>query len=84
MESIEILGFFGGACLIAAMLLRKIYIVKVLMLLTAISFVIYGLYLDLLAIIVLNIVLFVSGIYEIVRLSMKRKKAASQLTSDGG
>jgi len=76
MDLMEIRGFFGGACLIAAMLLRNMYIVKILMLLCAISFVIYGFWFDLLAIICLNIVLFFSGIYEIIRLHRKRKKAA--------
>ena len=71
------LGFFAGACLLAAMLLRNIYAVKILLTVAAISFLVYGVILDLLPIIVINSVLTASGIYELIRLSRKKKEAAS-------
>ena len=74
---IDGLGFFAGACLLAAMLLRNIYAVKILLTVAAISFLVYGVILDLLPIIVINSVLTASGIYELIRLSRKKKEAAS-------
>ena len=74
---IDVLGFFAGACLIASMLLRNIYAVKILLAVAAISFLVYGIILHLLPIIVINSVLTASGIYELLRLSRKRRGAAS-------
>ena len=74
---IDGLGFFAGACLLAAMLLRNIYTVKILLAVAAICFLVYGIILYLLPIIVINSVLLASGIYELIRLSRERKGAAS-------
>ncbi|MFQ5997165.1 MAG: hypothetical protein ACE5KP_06030 [Dehalococcoidales bacterium] len=74
---IDGLGFFAGACLIASMLLRNIYAVKILLAVAAISFLVYGIILHLLPIIVINSVLTATGIYEMIRLTRKRKEAAS-------
>ena len=74
---IDVLGFFAGACLIASMLLRNIYAVKILLAVAAISFLVYGIILHLLPIIVINSVLTASGIYELMRLTRKRRGAAS-------
>jgi hypothetical protein len=72
---IDGLGFFAGACLIGSMLLRNIYAVKILLAVAAVSFLLYGIILDLLPIIVINSVLTASGIYELIRLARKRKGA---------
>lgn len=74
---IDVLGYFAGACLIASMLLRNIYAVKALITTTAISFLIYGIILDLVPIIVINVLLTASGIFELIRLSRKGKGATS-------
>ena len=74
---IDVLGYFAGACLIASMLLRNIYAVKALILITAICFLIYGIILDLVPIIVINILLTASGVFELIRLSRKGKGATS-------
>ena len=74
---IDVLGYFAGACLIGSMLLRNIYAVKALITSCAISFLIYGIILNLLPIIVINSVLTASGIYELIRLTRKGKGAAS-------
>ena len=73
---IDGLGFFAGASLIGSML-RNIYAVKILLAVAAISFLAYGIILHLLPIIVINSVLTASGIYEMIRLTRKRKEAAS-------
>ena len=70
---IDILGFFAGACLIGSMLLRNIYAVKILLTVAAVSFLVYGIILQLLHIMVINSVLTASGIYELIRLSRKVK-----------
>ena len=70
---IDILGFFAGACLIGSMLLRNIYAVKILLAVAAVSFLAYGIILQLLPIIVINSVLTASGIYEFIRLYRKMK-----------
>lgn len=76
---IDALGFFAGACLIGSMLVRNIYAVKILLAVAAVSFLTYGIILDLLPIIVINSILTASGIYELIRLTRnrKRKEAAS-------
>jgi hypothetical protein len=74
---IDILGFFAGTCLIASMLLRNIYAVKILLAVAAVSFLVYGIILGLLPIIVINSVLTASGIYELIRLSRKAKTSES-------
>ena len=73
----DVLGYFGGACLIVAMLLRNIYVMKVLMLVTAFSFLAYGIVLHLPPIIALNVILIGSGIFELVRLARKRQRVGS-------
>ncbi len=75
MDPIEILGFVGGAFLITAMIVRKAYMVKALMLVTAICYLVYGIVLDLLPLIVLNIILVTTGIYELILLARKRGEA---------
>jgi len=74
---IDGLGFFAGASLIGSMLLRNMYAVKILLTVSAISFLAYGVILHLLPIIVINSILTASGIYELIRLSRKKKEAAS-------
>ncbi|MBA7644574.1 hypothetical protein ES703_52318 [subsurface metagenome] len=74
---IDGLGFFAGACLIGSMLLRNIYAVKILLTVAALSFLAYGIILHLSPIIVINSILTASGIYELIRLSRKKKEAAS-------
>ena len=74
---IDVLGFFAGACLVGSMLLRNIYTVKILLAVAAISFLAYGIILDLLPIMVINSILTASGIYELIRLSRKKKEASS-------
>ena len=74
---IDVLGFFAGACLVGSMLLRNIYTVKILLAVAAISFLAYGIILDLLPIMVINSILTASGIYELIRLSRKKKETAS-------
>ena len=74
---VDILGFLGGSCIICAMLLRNIFTIKILMLVAAIIFLTYGIILHLLPIMVINSIMTASGIYELVRLSRKRKQAAS-------
>ncbi len=74
---IDILGFFAGACLIGSMLLRNIYAVKILLTVAAVSFLVYGIILQLLPIMVINSILTASGIYELIRLSRKVKTGES-------
>ena len=74
---IDALGFFAGACLVGSMLVRNIYAVKILLAVAVISFLAYGIILHLLPIMVINSVLTASGIYELIRLSRKRKEVAS-------
>ncbi len=74
---IDVLGFFAGACLIGSMLLRNIYAVKILLAVAAVSFLVYGVILELLPIIVINSVLTASGAYELIRLSRKAKTGES-------
>ena len=74
---IDALGFFAGASLIGSMLVRNIYAVKILLAVAAVSFLVYGAILHLLPIIVINSILTASGIYELIRLTRKRKEAAS-------
>lgn len=74
---IDALGFFAGACLIASMLLRNIYAVKILLATAAVSFLVYGVILNLLPIIVINSVLTASGIYELLRLYRRGKTGES-------
>ena len=73
----DVLGYFGGVCLIVAMLLRNIYVIKILMLVTAFSFLVYGIVLHLPPIIALNVILIGSGIFELVRLARKRQRVGS-------
>ena len=74
---IDALGFFAGACLIGSMLVRNIYAVKILLAVAALSFLTYGIILHLLPIIVINSVLMASGVYELIRLTRKRKGVVS-------
>ena len=73
----DVLGYFGGVCLIVAMLLRNIYVMKILMLAAAFCFLAYGIILHLPPIIALNVILVGSGIFELVRLIIKRQRAGS-------
>jgi len=70
---VETIGFFAGACMLGAILLRNIYAIKVLLLVASLSFMTYGIILHLLPIITINAVLSVSGTFELVRLIRKKK-----------
>ena len=74
---IDALGFFAGACVIGSMLFRNIYAVKILLQISALSFLTYGIILHLLPLIVINSVLAASGVYELIRLTRKRKEVVS-------
>ncbi|MFC1916392.1 YgjV family protein [Chloroflexota bacterium] len=67
----DVLAYFGGSCLIVAMFFRNVYVIKSLMLITAISFLIYGIILQLLPIILLNAILICSGIFALIRRARK-------------
>ncbi|MFC1931241.1 hypothetical protein ACFLXJ_03470 [Chloroflexota bacterium] len=72
---VDVLGYFGSACLIGAMLLRNMYVIKIFMLIGAIAFLGYAIILQLNPLIVLNCVLVGTGIFELIRLVNKRKIA---------
>ena len=74
---VDVLGYFGSACLIGVMLLRNIYAIKILMLIGAIAFLGYAIILHLNPLIILNCVLVGTGIFELIRLINKRRVAKS-------
>ena len=74
---VDAIGYFGGVCLIGAMLLRNMYAIKISMLIGAISFLVYAIILQLYPLIALNFVLAGTGIFELIRLITKRKAAES-------
>ncbi len=76
-QPIDTIGFFAGACMLGAILFRNIYVIKILLAISAISFTTYGLLLGALPLIVVNGVLAVSGIAEVIRLILKRRKAVA-------
>ena len=74
-STVDILGFFAGACILTSMILRKVLQIKVLLLIGSLSWLTYGVVQHLLPIVVINAIISTTGIIEITRLSRKRRNA---------
>ena len=73
--TIDILGFFAGACIIVSMLLRKVVRIKFLLLLGSLSWLTYGIILQLLPVVVINSIIIFTGIIEFTRLLRNKGSA---------
>ena len=76
-EPVELIGFFAGACMLGAILLRNIYAIKILLLVATLSFMTYGIIQWLPSIMIVNGILALFGIYELVRLRIKKRQTAA-------
>ena len=74
---VDAIGFFAGACMLGAILLRSIYAIKIFLLVAALSFMTYGIILHLLPIITVNAILSVFGIFELIRIITRKRKTAA-------
>ena len=73
--TIDLLGFFAGACIISSMILRKVVRIKFLLLLGSSSWLAYGIILQLLPVVVINSIICLTGIIEITRLLRNKRSA---------
>lgn len=74
-RTIDILGFFAGACILSSMILRKVLWIKILLLMGSLSWLTYGVTLHLLPIVVINVIISSTGIIVITRLARNKKNA---------
>ena len=78
--TIDILGFFAGACILSSMILRRILPLKILLLTGSLSWLTYGVFQHLLPVVIINTIISSTGIIEITRLTRNKKNAEISIT----
>ncbi|MFC1901756.1 hypothetical protein ACFLX3_02370 [Chloroflexota bacterium] len=73
--TIDILGFFAGACILSSMILRKMLWIKILLLTGSLCWLTYGIIQHLLPIVAINTIVSSAGIIEVTRLTRMQKSA---------